>query len=82
MAVKAMGNNLINVSEKLLKGQGGAVILGLKQYKEFLKYEMEKERIDETIRDGLAAKKKGETETMESFLKKDYPQLYADVWGI
>ena len=73
-----MENNLINVSKKLLARQGGAVVLGLKQYKEFLKYQMEKEHIDMIIRDGLNAKKKGKTETMESFLKKDYPQLYAD----
>lgn len=78
MALKMKENNLISVSKKMLATQGGAVVLGLKQYKEFLKYEMEKEHIDEIVRDGLTAKKKGKTETMESFLKKDYPQLYAD----
>lgn len=78
MSVKITENNLINVSKKLLERQGGAVVLGLKQYKEFLKYEMEKEHVDKIVRDGLTAKKKGKTETMESFLKRDYPQLYAD----
>jgi len=78
MALKIKENNLINVSKEMLEAQGGAVVLGLKQYKEFLKYQMEKEHIDKIICDGLTAKKKGKTESMESFLKKGYPKLYAD----
>ncbi|MDD4989718.1 MAG: hypothetical protein PHW31_00175 [Candidatus Pacebacteria bacterium] len=78
MALKIKENNLINISKKMLEIQGGAVVLGLNQYKEFLKYQMEKEYVDKIVREGLDAKNKGKTETMEAFLKKSYPQLYAD----
>ena len=56
----------------------GVVILDLEEYKKFLKYEMEKEYIDEIVKEGLKEEKEGKTESLESFLKREYPKLYED----
>jgi hypothetical protein len=56
----------------------GVVILDLEEYKKFLKYELEKEYIDEIVKEGLKEKKEGKTESLGSFLKREYPKLYED----
>jgi hypothetical protein len=56
----------------------GVVILDLEEYKKFLKYELEKEYIDEIVKEGLKEKKEGKTESLDSFLKREYPKLYED----
>ncbi|MCD6233083.1 hypothetical protein J7J81_01725 [bacterium] len=71
-----ISKNSISVSKEILKKQGGVVVLGLKEYKRFLKYEMEKEYIDKIIKEGLKEKREGKTEPLESFLKREYPKLY------
>jgi hypothetical protein len=50
----------------------------LEGYKKFLKYEMEKEHLDEIIKEGLKEKNERKTESLESFLKREYPKLYED----
>jgi hypothetical protein len=57
-------------------GKEPVVILPLKEYKKLLKYELEKEYIDEIVKEGLKEKKEGKTESLESFLKREYPKLY------
>jgi len=70
--------NSITIPKTILQKQGGLVILGLKEYKKFLKYEMEKEYIDTIIKEGIKEKKEDKTESIESFLKREYPKLYED----
>jgi hypothetical protein len=57
-------------------GKEPVVILPLKEYKKLLKYELEKEYIDEIVKEGLKEKKERKTEPLESFLKREYPKLY------
>jgi hypothetical protein len=57
-------------------GKEPVVILPLKEYKKLLKYELEKEYIDAIVKEGLKEKKEGRTESLESFLKREYPKLY------
>jgi hypothetical protein len=59
-------------------GKEPVVILPLKEYKRLLKYELEKEYIDEIIKEGLKEKKERKTEPLEKFLKREYPKLYED----
>jgi hypothetical protein len=73
--IKEKENSIIIPREAIHKKQG-VVILDLKEYKEFLKYEMEKEYIDEIVNDGMEEEKQGKTESLEKFLKKEYPKLY------
>jgi hypothetical protein len=68
--VKIVEKNLIKI------GKEPVVILPLKEYKKLLKYELEKEYIDEIVKEGLKEKKEGKTESLESFLKREYPKLY------
>ena len=75
MATKIKENSIIIPREAIHKKQG-VVILDLEEYKEFLKYEMEKEYIDEIVNDGIEEEKQGKTESLEKFLKKEYPKLY------
>lgn len=75
MAIK-INNNTVTIPKGIFEKQGGAVVLGLKEYKKFLKYEMEKEHIDAIVEEGLKEYKEGKTESMESFLKREYPKLY------
>ena len=77
MAVKENYNSIV-IPHGIFEKQGGAVVLGLKEYKEFLKYEMEKEFVDEIVKDGIREEKEGKTESMGSFLKREYPKFYAD----
>jgi hypothetical protein len=46
-------------------GKEPVVILPLKEYKRLLKYELEKEYIDEIIKEGLKEKKERKTEPLE-----------------
>jgi hypothetical protein len=69
---KIVGKNSIKI------GKEPVVILPLKEYKKLLKYELEKEYIDEIVKEGLKEKKEGKTEPLESFLKREYPKLYED----
>jgi hypothetical protein len=65
------------VEKNLIKiGKEPVVILPLKEYKKLLKYELEKEYIDEIVKEGLKEKKERKTESLESFLKREYPKLY------
>jgi hypothetical protein len=65
------------VEKNLIKiGKEPVVILPLKEYKKLLKYELEKEYIDEIVKEGLKEKKERKTEPLESFLKREYPKLY------
>jgi hypothetical protein len=57
-------------------GKEPVVILPLKEYKKLLKYELEKEYIDKIVKEGLKEKKERKTESLESFLKREYPKLY------
>jgi hypothetical protein len=57
-------------------GKEPVVILSLKEYKKLLKYELEKEYIDEIVKEGLKEKKERKTEPLEKFLKREYPKLY------
>lgn len=67
----------INISRLTLLREKGIVILPLKDYKEFLKYELEKEYIDKIVEEGLKEEKNGKTETIDKFLKREYSKLYA-----
>ena len=75
MAIK-VNNNTITIPRGVFERQGGAVVLGLTEYKKFLKYEMEKEQIDSLVEEGVKEYREGKTESMESFLKREYPNLY------
>jgi hypothetical protein len=75
MTIK-INNNTISIPRGIFEKQGGAVVLGLREYKKFLKYEMEKEHIDKIIEEGLRERKEGKTEKLEGFLKREYPNLY------
>jgi len=68
----------ITLPKSLIKRKQGVAILPLEEYKKFLKYEMEKEYIDEIVNEGLKEKKEGKTESLEKFLKREYPKLYKD----
>lgn len=76
--VNKIDKNSVIIPKETLRKQGGVVVLGLKEYKRLLKYEMEKEYIDIIVKEGLKEEKEGKTESMESFLKKEYPKLYED----
>jgi len=54
----------------------GVVVLSLDEYKKLLRYEIEKEEIDEIVKEGLREKKEKKTESFESFLKREYPKMY------
>ncbi|NQU83041.1 MAG: hypothetical protein HQ539_03780 [Parcubacteria group bacterium] len=77
MSIKK-SDNLITIPKRIVEKQGGAVVLGLHEYKRLLGYEMEKEQIDAIVKDGAQEYKEGKTEPMESFLKREYPNLYED----
>lgn len=64
-----------DVMRQILQKEG-VVILNLREYKKFLKYELEKQIIDSLVEEGLNEEKTGRTETMENFLRRDYPKLY------
>jgi len=72
-----VGKNSITISREMIRRKG-VVILDLEEYKKFLKYEMEKEYIDRIVSEGLKEKEEGKTETLEKFLKREYPKLYED----
>ncbi|MDI6602915.1 MAG: hypothetical protein QME57_02210 [Patescibacteria group bacterium] len=70
------GNKNSIVISRGMVGKKGLVILDLEEYKKFLKYEMEREYIDEIVKEGLKEKKEGKIESLENFLKREYPKLY------
>lgn len=72
------GKNSITISKEVIRKKEGVVILDLEKYKEFLKYEMEKEYIDKIVNEGLKEKKGRRTESLEKFLKREYSKLYED----
>jgi hypothetical protein len=76
MANQQTKNSIVIPREMVRKK--GVVILDLEEYKKFLKYELEKEYIDEIVKEGLKEKKEGKTESLDSFLKREYPKLYED----
>ena len=76
-----MNNQLtknVILPKTLIRQQQGVVVLPLREYKEFLEYELEKEEIDEIVEEGLKEEKAGKTESMEIFLGRDYPKLYGE----
>lgn len=72
---KRSSKNLIVIPRGRMSKRG-VVILDLEEYKKYLKYEMEKEYIDELVKEGLREKKERKTEALENFLKREYPKLY------
>ncbi len=68
--------NSIVIPREAIRDKQGVVILDLEEYKKFLKYEIEKEYIDEIVSEGIKEEKQGKTESLEKFLKKEYPKLY------
>jgi len=81
MRNRIITDNVITVSRRALKKEKGVVVLPLEEYKRFLKYEMEKEYIDILVEEGLKEEEEGKTETMEGFLKREYPELYGTYKG-
>lgn len=70
-----INKNLITIPKPLLKKMG-VVVLPLKEYEKLIKQEMEKEYIDKLVEEGLREEREGKTEPFESFLKREYPDLY------
>jgi len=66
----------ITIPKTIISKNKGAVILGLEEYKRFLKYELEKEYIDKIVEEGLKEEKEGKTESLAKFLKREHPKLY------
>jgi len=71
----SVNKNSIVIPREMVRKKGVA-ILDLEEYKKLLKYKMEKEHIDKIVKEGLKEKKEGRTESLESFLKREYPKLY------
>lgn len=71
-----MALNSITIDKNTIKTQGGVVVLGLQEYKQFLLYEMEREQNDALVRNGLQEEKNGTAEHFGDFLKKQHPKLY------
>jgi len=57
-------------------GKEPVVILTLKEYKKFLAWQLEREYIDKIVEEGLEEERKGKTESLENFLKREFPSLY------
>jgi hypothetical protein len=74
--VNRISKNSITISRKAVQKKGGIVVLPLKEYKRFLREELEKEYIDRIVAEGLEDEKKGKTESLESFLKREYLTFY------
>jgi hypothetical protein len=73
----------ITISKKLIKNDD-LVIIPRKEY-EYIKSQMipsvylkgkAAQCLDKRVKEGLQEYKAGKTETLKSFLKKDYPRLY------
>jgi len=71
-----INKNSIIISKEAVQKRGGVVVLGLKEYKRFLEYEMEKDYIDTIVKEGLKEEKAGKTESLEGFLRREYPKLH------
>ena len=74
--ITKVNKNSIIIPRELIRKKQGIVILDLEEYKEFLKYEIEKEYIDKIVSEGLKEERGGKTESLENFLKREYPNLY------
>ncbi|OIO45446.1 hypothetical protein COX24_03770 [bacterium (Candidatus Gribaldobacteria) CG23_combo_of_CG06-09_8_20_14_all_37_87_8] len=66
----------IKVNKNTIKTQGGVVVLGLQEYKQFLLYEMEREQNDFLVKEALKEEKDGQTKDLGTFLKEQHPKLY------
>jgi hypothetical protein len=73
----------ITIPKKLIKNDD-LIIIPRKEY-EYIKSQMiptlylkgkAAQRLDKRVSDGLREYKTGKTETLKSFLKRDYPRLY------
>jgi len=71
-----MDKNSITIPREAVQTRGGLVILGLEEYKRFLKSEIEKEYIDKIVGEGLSEERKKKTESLGAFLKREFPELY------
>jgi hypothetical protein len=68
---------MAKVVKNLIKiGKEPVVILPLKEYKKFLAWQLEREYIDKIVEEGLEEERKGKTESLENFLKREFPALY------
>ncbi|MBU4299000.1 hypothetical protein KJ636_03075 [Patescibacteria group bacterium] len=74
--ITKVNKNSIIIPRELIRKKQGIVILDLEEYKEFLKYEIEKEYIDKIVSEGLKEEREEKTESLEKFLKREYPKLY------
>lgn len=72
----ANNSNTITLPKTLIRRKQGVAILPLEEYKKFIAWELEREYIDKIVGEGLKEEKKGKTERLESFLKREYPNLY------
>jgi hypothetical protein len=68
---------MAKVVRNLIKiGKEPVVILPLEEYKKFLAWQLEREYIDKIVEEGLEEERKGKTESLENFLKREFPDLY------
>lgn len=74
---------IITIPKKLIKNDD-LIVIPRKEY-EYMKSQMiptvylkgkAAQRLDERVREGMREYKAGKTETLKSFLKRDYPRLY------
>ena len=68
--------NSITIPRETIQTKGGIVILGLEEYKRFLKSEIEREYIDKIVKEGLREEREKKTESLGAFLKREFPKLY------
>jgi hypothetical protein len=64
------------VKNSIKIGKEPVVILPLEEYKKFLAWQLEREYIDKIVEEGLEEERKGKTESLENFLKREFPDLY------
>jgi hypothetical protein len=68
---------MVKVVKNLIKiGKEPVVILLLKEYKKFLAWQLERKYIDKIVEEGLEEERKEKTESLENFLKREFPSLY------
>jgi hypothetical protein len=68
---------MVKVVKNSIKiGKEPVVILPLEEYKKFLAWQLEREYIDKIVEEGLEEERKGKTESLENFLKREFPGLY------
>lgn len=72
----ANSSKTITLPKTLIRRKEGVAILPLEEYKKFIVWELEREYIDKIVKEGREEEKKGKTENLENFLKREYPRLY------